>query len=823
MVPSRLRIPLALLLAASSFGCRDEADWLVEYMARGNRYLEEEQYRAAIIEYRNALEIDPNLAAAHHGLARSFLKTRETEKALWELRETVRLDPSNLGARMEFGALSRLAGDAEEAVVQAQAILVIEPDNVRAMLLQGRALDQLERRPEAGAAYRAAARADPDSSAPLLLLAKHLVEQGDRKRAEPLFRRAIEVEPDFAAFAAYASFLSRDREQDGEAEAAYRSALETADGKQRELGSRLLASFYYSRDRREDSTRVLREAVEADPGNLDLTYELARLHAAQGNREEADRIMEEATRAIPGQVKPYLLLSAYREQRGDPAGALAAVEDALELQPGDEMARLRRSELLLDAGYRNRDEAKVAEGRSLVEAVLAEDPSSPRALFVKAKMNLAERHLDEAIRELRRVIEHRGDWADAYFLLGSALYLSGDRHAARVELSRALEVDANLLEARKLLTRTLADLGEIDLAIEEGRRLLRVHPNEDDVRILVAQALARQQKLAEARQALERIPEERRGAEVLFALGRVALLEGNSEAAHELLRRAAEAQPGQPEILGTLLDLETRLGRIEESVARLEAAVAESPDVAGLVRLQGLAYLRAGRGEEAEERLRRAIELDPNDLVAYRLLGGVLSHSGRGGETIATYRQAIQARPDAAHLHYVLATLYEDRGENAEALAEYEEAVRLNPGLGLAKSNLAYLLAESGRDLDRALTLAREAKALLPEQPEVTDTLGWVLYKKGIPRAALSYLKEAEAGYPASDPGRGLVQYHLAVAYEARGEPKRAREALERALLDWESHRSGSGDPGADEPPWMPEIRSLYERLRPDQPAAEAP
>jgi len=790
-------------------------------MARGDRYLEEEQYRAAVIEYTNAVEIDPNLAAAHYGMARSFLKTRETEKALWELRETVRLDPSNTHARMEFGALSRLAGDAETAVVQAQAVLEIAPENVGAMLLQGRALDQLERREEAGAAYQAAAEADPDSSAPLLLLAKHHVEQGDRKSAEPLFRKAIEVEPGFAAYAAFASFLSRDREQDGETEAAYRLALEMAEEDQRELGSRLLASFYYSRERREDSTQVLREAVEADPGNRDLIYELARLHSAQGNRKEADRIMEEATRAVPGDLGPYLLLSVHREEQGDPTGALAAVEDALEQQPGDEMARLRRSELLMDMGYRDRNEARVAEARAEVQAILAEDPSSPRALFVKAKMNLAERELDEAIRALRRVIDRRADWADAHFLLGSALYLSGDRPAARVELSRALEVDASLLAARKLLTRTLVDLGEFDLATEEGRRLLRVNPDEHDVRILVAQALARQQKLAEARRELEQIPEARRGAEVLLAMGRVALLGGESEAAHRLLRRAADAHPGQPEILGALLDLETGLGRIEESVARLEAAVAEWPDVAALVRLQGLAYLRTGRGPEGEERLRRAIELDPNDLLAYRILGGALSHSGRSGETIATYRKAIRSRPGSAHLHYVLATLYEDRGENAAALAEYEEAVRLNPGLGLAKSNLAYLLAEAGRDLGRALTLAREAKALLPDQPEVTDTLGWVLYKKGIPTAAVSYLREAEAGYPSSDPSRGLVQYHLALAHEASGEPDGAREALARALSEWVSHRSRTGNPGGGEPPWMPDIRRMDQRLRRDLRAAE--
>jgi len=140
----------------------------------------------------------------------------------------------------------------------------------------------------------------------------------------------------------------------------------------------------------------------------------------------------------------------------------------------------------------------------------------------------------------------------------------------------------------------------------------------------------------------------------------------------------------------------------------------------------------------------------------------------------------------------------------------------LDPKLAPAKNNLAYILAESGRNLDRALDLAQEAKSMLPDNGHAADTLGWVLYKKGIPSASVGYLLEAEGLFEADDPELGIVRYHLAQAYVASDRKEEAREALRRALRDLEriqgSFRETTGrDP--EEPPWLADIRAMLERL----------
>ncbi|MBM4337865.1 MAG: tetratricopeptide repeat protein, partial [Deltaproteobacteria bacterium] len=83
---------------------------------------------------------------------------------------------------------------------------------------------------------------------------------------------------------------------------------------------------------------------------------------------------------------------------------------------------------------------------------------------------------------------------------------------------------------------------------------------------------------------------------------------------------------------------------------------------------------------------------------------------------------------------------------------------------------------------DRALQLAQDAKNAMPNDPSIADTLGWVMYKKGIPSAAIALFRESIDGYPSGHPLRGTVRFHLASAYEKNGERDRAVEELKRAL-----------------------------------------
>ena len=155
-------------------------------------------------------------------------------------------------------------------------------------------------------------------------------------------------------------------------------------------------------------------------------------------------------------------------------------------------------------------------------------------------------------------------------------------------------------------------------------------------------------------------------------------------------------------------------------------------------------------------------------------------------------------------------------GEPAAAAKEYENALVLDEDLAQSKNNLAYLLAESGADLDRALTLAQEAKALMPDSAEAADTLGWILFKRGIASAAVGYLKEAVASMDIDDPNVGVVRHHLAQAYEANDQQAEAIAALELALAGLEQQPGEIRKQGGNsqQPEWLVQARQMLTRLK---------
>jgi tetratricopeptide (TPR) repeat protein len=111
------------------------------------------------------------------------------------------------------------------------------------------------------------------------------------------------------------------------------------------------------------------------------------------------------------------------------------------------------------------------------------------------------------------------------------------------------------------------------------------------------------------------------------------------------------------------------------------------------------------------------------------------------------------------------------------ARGAYEKLLMVNQKFYPALNNLAYLYSERLGRLDEAYELAKRAKAVLPAEPRGTDTLGWILFKKGQYGDALRLLQESADKLP-DEPE---VQYHLGTALYILGEEVPARIALEKA------------------------------------------
>ena len=189
-------------------------------------------------------------------------------------------------------------------------------------------------------------------------------------------------------------------------------------------------------------------------------------------------------------------------------------------------------------------------------------------------------------------------------------------------------------------------------------------------------------------------------------------------------------------------------------------------------------YSAAGKNEAVETFLKQAIELDPDRLQAYTLLGQFYGRQNRLMEAIVQFRDVLARNPKSVGAATMVGMLLEAQGHLEDAEREYGQVLSVDPRAAVASNNLAWLYVDSNRKLDEALQLARTAQQLLPDEPNVNDTLGWIYYRKNMAAQAVGYLETAARRAP----GEPVHQYHLGMAYVQTGDWTKARDALKRAF-----------------------------------------
>ena len=147
-------------------------------------------------------------------------------------------------------------------------------------------------------------------------------------------------------------------------------------------------------------------------------------------------------------------------------------------------------------------------------------------------------------------------------------------------------------------------------------------------------------------------------------------------------------------------------------------------------------------------------------------------------QALAKLDTALTANPDNVALLMLSGMISQQQGNTQKAQEVYEKLLAKNPSFAPALNNLAWIYSETQGDQEKALRLAQKAREGAPEDPQIADTLGWILYKKGNYEWALSYLNESAAKLS----GNADVQFHLGMTQYKLGDGPAAKQTLQRAL-----------------------------------------
>lgn len=118
-----------------------------------------------------------------------------------------------------------------------------------------------------------------------------------------------------------------------------------------------------------------------------------------------------------------------------------------------------------------------------------------------------------------------------------------------------------------------------------------------------------------------------------------------------------------------------------------------------------------------------------------------------------------------------------------DVLKQYEQALSVNPDDLRTLNNAAYIIAQSGKDLDKAMEYAQKAYNSIPNNPGIMDTYAFVLLKKGEYQAALDLLIKSKQIFEKQSAFAPADLYdHLGIANEKLGNKEMAISSYKQAV-----------------------------------------
>jgi tetratricopeptide (TPR) repeat protein len=727
------------ILAACS---RDKERAKREYLERGDRYAQEKNIDAAIIEYRNAIQQDVNFGEAYRKLSAAYLNRGQGPEALRAAVSAAELLPDVSQAQVDAGTLLLFAGKFSDAKSFALRALAKNEKDVRARVLLGHATAGLKDVENAIKEFEEAIRLDPQQSGIYTGLAGLKASAGDRDAAERTYKQAIEADGrSIPARLALAQFYwSGDRLTDAEATMKAARQINPADPQ----ANVMLGLFYQATHRAAEAEPYLRAAAEDKNPRLKLL--LADYYLARARYPDAVSVLKplSSERGVAAQVGLRLAGIAQLQGHGDDAVSL--IDAAIELDPKSATALAAKSDIL-------RRQHRLDEATTVVDAAITANPNSAEVHFARGRVLQARGSLQQAEKAFQRVLELNPRAGAARLELARMSVRAGAENAVPLA-QEAAAAQPRSLDAQLTLTRAWIVKGEYDDAQDRLEELIRAVPN---------------------------------AAAVHAQLGTLLVAKKTPIAARNAYTRALELDPLQLEAAQGLTRLDLIAGKNAEALSRVESILGRAPGHAPVVVFAASAHAAVRNFPKAEQLLTTLISEQPNVDGAYTLLGRVYLQQQKldAARKLFEATAARQERPIGPLTLLGMIAMMQDR--TADARTAFERVLQLDPKAPVAANNLAWIYLESGGSVEMALHLAETARQALPESADVHDTLGWAHFKKNDMPLAIHTLRRAvELG-----PENATSVYHLALAYEKGGTPAEARAMLKRYLtLDTGSPRS---------------------------------
>jgi tetratricopeptide (TPR) repeat protein len=349
---------------------------------------------------------------------------------------------------------------------------------------------------------------------------------------------------------------------------------------------------------------------------------------------------------------------------------------------------------------------------------------------------------------------------DLWFLYAYAARLAGQYPDSVDAYNRGLQERPASVEGLSGLAQTYAKMGRNKEAEETLRRVIAANPSSDaDLRLAGELTLASDPKLALSY--LERADAIHPSARNGLLMARAYERTGDTNRAKELLDRARNRAPKDPEVLRSVASYYRDTGQYDQAIATLKSLSSQSPTY-----LSELAYTYelAGKKNEAAETLLQAANRAPGQIEIQLNAAQAQVSAKHAARAEPLLNRVESLDPHHYRLHAIRGEIDRSRRQNDAAIREYDLALQSMPAsvpegvlypIAL-RLDLAQLYRDAG-DTEKSDQQAEAARTALeqidvggPDRPEFLRLKAASAVDSGDYTEAEADLKEGLQLQPAS-------------------------------------------------------------------------
>lgn len=487
------------------------------------------------------------------------------------------------------------------------------------------------------------------------------------------------------------------------------------------------------------------EALQYDPRSDDIMLALSRALQGSGKIRSAEYFAEMAVQVKPTNADGWRMLQTLYQQVGDIASAAEALQMYMKLKPDASFSDVVRLSQYYFAMKMNDKAKKILLARVKRPNIPDDELNGIAGLFAMNGMT------DEALSVLRLIVERNQENIEGWVGI-SELYNQLNQHQKALDaLNQGLAKNPGNQQILISIGNTCMQQNNWECAIDYFEKCRASGFNNPKILKTLSTLYFYAKKDKEAlalRDSITAVGED--DVTFYFSLGK----------SMNYLDRFAEAsdyyRQGFDKPTDTLSDDEKlvayagyaralmRLDRKDEALRIIQEDAVKNIKASERVKsLEGGIYMELKQYDDAIAIFEFLSGSDPDNPVYIISLTQAYNAAGKYDKSEAKLLDRLKSDPENTRYLMQLGIVYDALKNFPKAEDSLLRVIKKEADNALALNNLAYMYMENGKNLSKAMDMAKKATSSEPNNGAFLDTLGWGYYRKRNYNEARKYIEQA--------------------------------------------------------------------------------